>query len=109
MKESLIFLLLTVLFSFTIPVVLLAAGLAIMCATSLLPGLAAASWEAYGHLVSFLATFGGGCPVTGIVTIGSSSAFAGGLFGLAILQRPLNLIGGNRPAGPLLVNKARQN
>ncbi len=108
MKELSIFVLLTILLSFTIPVVLLTVGLAIVCLAASLPGLAALGRQSYGHLVTFLATFGSGCPFAGIITIGSTSALAGGLFGLAVLQRPLNAIG-NRSSEPLLADKARQN
>jgi len=91
MKESALFLLLTVLLSFTAPVVLLVLGVALVSAAALTPGFEAIGQLGYTHLLGFLETFGDGCPFMGILTIGGTGAFAGGLFGLAILQRPLSL------------------
>ena len=90
MKESAPFLLLTILLSFTAPVVLLTLGLAVVSAASLMPGVGAIGQQGYWYLLGFLETFGDGCPFMGILTIGSTGAFAGGLFGAGLLVRPLH-------------------
>lgn len=110
MKESALFLLLTVLLSFAAPVILLTLGVAVLIAASLIPGLEAIGHQNYAHLLGFLETFGDGCPFLGILTIGSTGACAGGLFGMSILLRPLHSNNTYPQLGePLLASKARQN
>ena len=108
MKESALFLLLTVLLSFTAPVVVLTLGVVTISTVSLMPGLGAVGQQGYVHFLGFLETFGDGCPFMGILTIGSAGACAGGLFGAGLLLRPLHS-GSARLGEPLLANKARQN
>lgn len=72
--------LLTSFLSFLAPVLLVGGMLAGLSLISYLPGL-----ETIGHsgtvaVGTFLATFGNGCPIDGILTIGLTCGFVGAMF-----------------------------
>lgn len=75
-------LLLSTLLSFFSPVILLGGLLFLLHAAGYIPGFAPMSQAGMVHLWEFLAVFGGGCPLQGIITIGCTFAFVGSLFDL---------------------------
>ncbi|ERN40309.1 hypothetical protein KR51_00032550 [Rubidibacter lacunae KORDI 51-2] len=74
--------LLTVLLSFTVPTTAIALALAAMAGARYVPGFEPAGQAGFWRLEAFLAIFGSGCPFWGLLTIGTTGGFVGGLFGL---------------------------
>lgn len=87
LPELLRFLILSALLSFCAPVVSLTALLATVSAASCVPCLRSLGMAGRSSLVSFLATFGTGCPLSGLIAIGTASAVAGCLFAAATVYR----------------------
>ena len=73
-------LLLTALLSFATPILFVGGVLAALSVVSYVPGFALVSQTGETQILTFLATFGSGCPIQGIVTIGLTCSFAGSLF-----------------------------
>lgn len=73
---------LTILLSFTAPAVVIALVLATAAGLSVLPGCEAIGTLSLAQVKAFLAVFGSGCPLAGVLTIALTGAFAGGLFGV---------------------------
>ncbi|WP_199302766.1 hypothetical protein [Oscillatoria sp. FACHB-1406] len=79
-SNALLFLILTVFISFISPIMLIGAMMASLVLLGYIPvaeGLATVGIDA---IVQFLATFGSGCPLSGLFAIGLTCAFVGGLF-----------------------------
>ena len=87
-------LLLTIILSFAAPILLVGGGLAVVFLVGYIPGLAAMGQTAAAQILQFLATFGTGRPVQGILVIGWTCSFVGGLFDTYAFYRYQNL-GGN--------------
>ncbi len=75
-------LLLTLLLSFTTPLLLLSGVLVTFCAISYIPGIALFGQVGEGQLLAFLSTFGSGYPIQGMLIIGATCSTVGGLFDL---------------------------
>ncbi len=75
-------LLLSLLFSFASPIVLIGGVLAVFSATSHLPKLGDLAIRGNKGILSFLAIFGNGYPILGLLTIGLTCSLVGGLLEL---------------------------
>ena len=73
-------LVLTILLCFVAPITLVAVLFAAFGVLSYVPGLENLGQASTLHLLQFLAIFGSGCPIQGIMTIGSTCSVAGALF-----------------------------
>ncbi len=73
---------LTVSLSFTAPIVLLGGILATLLLVSYIPGLAFLGKSGAIQILEFLAVFGSGSPLEGVVTLGLAGGVVGGLFDL---------------------------
>ena len=73
-------LLLTALFSFAAPTLLVGAMLASLFPVSYLPGLEIVGQAGIDSILNFLATFGNGCPVEGMLAIALTCGFVGAIF-----------------------------
>lgn len=73
---------LSTLLSFIAPVVLVGGILSALYATSFVPGIAALSQGVAEQILTFLAVFGSGYPIQGILIIGFAFALVGSLFDL---------------------------
>jgi len=73
-------LLLTIILSFHAPIVVVGVMLGCFLAVSYIPGLALIGQTGIAMIEDFLAVFGSGCPLKGILTIGFSCGLVGGLF-----------------------------
>ncbi len=80
-------LLLTTIFSFSVPVIVVGAILIIPVAISYLPGLTTLGQVFPATIFDFLATFGNGSPLQGTLTIALSCCLVGGLFNLYTFYR----------------------
>jgi hypothetical protein len=80
-------LLLTVLLSFMAPIVLLGGLLAFLLVVSYIPGINLVGHLGTTALCKFLAVFGTGYPLHGIVTIGLTFSLVGGLLDLFNLYK----------------------
>ncbi|GAC1459093.1 MAG: hypothetical protein NVSMB70_03950 [Chamaesiphon sp.] len=54
--------------------------LASVCLVGYIPGLEAIAQTSSTQILQFLATFGSGCPVQGVLVIGFTCSFVGALF-----------------------------
>ncbi len=75
-------LLLAVVMSFTVPIVLMGSILLVFCSVSYLPILETIGNTGFAMIIDFLAVFGTGYPLQGVLVIGLVSSFVGGLFDL---------------------------
>ncbi|HEY9614496.1 hypothetical protein [Allocoleopsis sp.] len=73
-------LVLTILLCFVAPIGVVTALFAALGVISYAPGLESAGQTGTTQVLHFLATFGSGCPVQGIMTIGSTCSVVGALF-----------------------------
>ena len=73
-------LLLTITFSFVAPLLLVGGLLFSLSLSRHLPGLDRAAQAITEQILQFLATFGSGCPLQGLVAIGLTCSFVGALF-----------------------------
>ena len=81
-SSFLISLILTATISFAIPVAIVGLVLGLAMIVSITPGFVGFGQQAFGSILEFLATFGTGKPVTGMVTLGLACSFVGILFDL---------------------------
>ncbi len=80
-------LLLTAIFSFSAPVIVVGAIVVIPIAVSYIPGLAVFGQIFLATVFEFLATFGNGSPLQGILTIALACSLVGSLFNLYTFYR----------------------
>lgn len=80
LKNFLLFLILTIFFSFATPIIVVGILLAGLALIHLIPGFEAIAQGGIDGVLQFLATFGNGYPISGILTIGLTCGFVGGLF-----------------------------
>jgi len=73
-------LLLTLILSFATPILLVGGVLASVYLVACVPGVEAIGQSVSGQILQFLATFGSGCPVEGVLVIGLTCSFVGALF-----------------------------
>lgn len=71
---------LATLLSFAVPILLFGAVLAGLSLVGYVPGLEDIGQAGATSILSFLAVFGSGCPVQGLLIIGMSCGLVGGLF-----------------------------
>jgi hypothetical protein len=90
-SHALLFLILTIFLSFATPILLVGGILASLAILAYLPGADAIALNCINAIVQFLATFGNGCPLSGLFTIGLTCSFVGGLFKLSTYYRYQNL------------------
>jgi hypothetical protein len=82
LKNFLLFLILTIFFSFATPIIVVGVLLAGLALLHVIPGFEALAQVSIDSVLQFLATFGNGYPISGILTIGLACGFVGGLFQL---------------------------
>lgn len=87
LSHFLIFLMLTMLLSFAFPIIFVGGGLASLALLHYLPSFEAIAQFGIERTLQFLAVFGSGCPVAGVLTIGLTCGFVGGLFTLCTNYR----------------------
>jgi hypothetical protein len=75
-------LVLTTLFGFTTPIIVVGGTLASLSILGYVPGFSRLGHLGASQLLEFLAIFGNGCPLQGILTIGLTGGVVGGLFDL---------------------------
>jgi hypothetical protein len=75
---------LTVLLSFCAPMLLMSGSLASTWLLTCIPGLESLGQIPTDLLLTFLDTFGGGCAVQGMLTIGLVCGFVGALFDIYV-------------------------
>lgn len=63
--------------SFALPVVLFGSGLGFLTLTSYIPGFLAVSNQGSLYMLNFLAVFGDGKPLQGVITLGVTVSIAG--------------------------------
>ena len=80
-------LILTTIISFVIPVAIVGLILGVATLISLIPGLTIFGHQAVNCIVEFLAVFGTGNPLSGVITLGLVSSFVGALFDLFNIYR----------------------
>ncbi len=73
-------LLLTIAFSFVAPLLIIGGVLFSLSLSSYLPGLERVAQAIAEQILQFLATFGSGCPLRGLVVIALTCSFVGALF-----------------------------
>ncbi|MBF2063486.1 MAG: hypothetical protein IGS39_03500 [Calothrix sp. C42_A2020_038] len=73
-------LLLTIIFSFTAPMIFVGALLASFMLVGYIPGLQNAASAVANLILDFLATFGNGTPIRGLITIALTCSFVAVLF-----------------------------
>jgi hypothetical protein len=73
-------LVLTALLSFVAPIVLMTVLVVALCGIGYIPGLETIGQTGTTQLLTFLAVFGSGCPVQGILVIGLTCSLVGTLF-----------------------------
>jgi len=86
-------LLLTIIFSFVAPMLLVGGGLVGVSVISYIPGLQTTGQAIVAQLVQFLATFGSGNPFRGLVVISMTCSLVGALFDTYAFYRYQNLRG----------------
>ena len=86
--------LLTIVFAFITPIVLIGSLLATLYLVSYFPGLETVGYVGVTIMKHFLTVFGAGYPLQGILTIGITSGLVGGLFDVCNYYRYQSL-GGN--------------
>lgn len=73
-------LLLTTIFSFTAPILLIGGILASFCAVSYIPILEGLGQSGTDHIFKFLSIFGSGHPLEGVLVIAITCSFVGAIF-----------------------------
>ena len=73
-------LLLTIIFSFVAPMFLVGACLLLLSLIGYFPGVQDMSSAIATHIIGFLATFGSGTPLRGMIVISLTCSFVGALF-----------------------------
>jgi hypothetical protein len=73
-------LILTIIFSFTVPLIFVGALLASFMLLQHIPGLQNAATALASLMLQFLATFGSGTPIRGLITIALTCSFVAVLF-----------------------------
>ena len=73
-------LLLTSILSFVAPILLIGGTLAGLSSIGYIPGLGIICHSGAESIWKFLAVFGSGCPIQGLLTIGMTCAFVGAMF-----------------------------
>jgi hypothetical protein len=86
-------LLLTIIFSFVAPMLLVGGGLVGVFVLSYIPGWQTTGQAIVAQLVQFLATFGSGNPFRGLVVISMTCSLVGALFDTYAFYRYQNLRG----------------
>ncbi|WP_250126097.1 hypothetical protein [Chroococcidiopsis sp. CCMEE 29] len=86
-------LLLTIIFSFVAPMLLVGGGLVGVFVLSYIPGWQTTGQAIVAQLVQFLATFGNGNPFRGLVVISMTCSLVGALFDTYAFYRYQNLRG----------------
>jgi hypothetical protein len=86
-SQTLLFLILTIFLSFTVPVLVIIGLLASLVLFGYLSGGSAIATSGTDSILHFLATFGNGCPLSGLCAIGLTCSFVGGLFQLFTYYR----------------------
>jgi len=86
-------LLLTIIFSFVAPMLLVGGGLVAVFVLSYIPGWQTTGQAIVAQLVQFLATFGSGNPFRGLVVISMTCSLVGALFDTYAFYRYQNLRG----------------
>ncbi len=86
-------LLLTIIFSFVAPMLLVGGGLVGLFVLSYIPGWQTTGQAIVAQLVQFLATFGSGNPFRGLVVISMTCSLVGALFDTYAFYRYQNLRG----------------
>jgi hypothetical protein len=86
-------LLLTVLFSFSAPIILVGGVIAALLLTSYIPGLEMVGGMGAAQILKFLTTFGSGSAIQGAFTIGFTGSVVGGLFDVSTFFRYQRLKG----------------
>lgn len=86
-------LLLTIIFSFTVPVFAIGGGLISVFLIGYVPGLQATGQAIASTMQQFLATFGSGSCLRGLVVIGMTCSVVGALFDTYAFYRYQNLRG----------------
>jgi len=90
--HSLMFsLLVTAFVSFTTPLIVVGIVLAVLSMLSYIPAFSLWGQGGATHVIAFLSTFGNGYAVEGIMIIGLTCSFVGGLFDLSNFYRYQNL------------------
>ena len=85
--------LLTIFFSFVTPMLVIGGGLSIVFLLGYIPGLQAVGKAIAIALTQFLATFGSGSAIEGLVVIGLACSLVGALFDTYAFLREQNLRG----------------
>jgi hypothetical protein len=80
-------LVLTTIFSFLVPVFLVGGILLILCLFSYIYGLKTIISGVFLQIFHFLATFGSGSPLNGLLTISLTCGFVGSLFDIYVYYR----------------------
>ncbi|MDY6782215.1 MAG: hypothetical protein SW833_06630 [Cyanobacteriota bacterium] len=86
-SQALLYSILTIFLSFTVPVLSIVGLLASLVMFGYLPGGGAIATSGTNSILQFLATFGNGCPLSGLFAIGLTCSFVGGLFQLCTYYR----------------------
>lgn len=86
-------LLLTTILSFTAPILLVGTALTSFSLLSYIPQLEAATQLSIGQVLQFLAVFGNGCPLEGLLVIGLTCGLVGAMFDTYAFYRYQNLRG----------------
>ena len=84
-------LLLTVLFSFATPILVIGSGLVSLILVSYIPGLEVISHDLSRQILGFLAIFGSGFPVKGALVIAFTCTFVGSIFEIYAFYHYQNL------------------
>jgi hypothetical protein len=80
-------LLLTILFSFVAPIILVGGTLLLLSLVGYIPGLQAITEDVATHIMRFLADFGSGSSLSGIFVISVTCGFVGALFDVYVYYR----------------------
>jgi len=83
--------------SFAAPVILISCAIAVFFVIGYVPGFGELSSQMTSYILEFLAVFGDGNPLQGIITLGLTGGIVGVLFDTLILYRYQSL--GNRDLG----------
>lgn len=86
-SHALLFLILTAFLSFATPVLLIGGILTSLALFAYIPGAEAIATGSVNAIVQFLAIFGNGCPLSGLLAIGLTCGFVGALFQLCTYYR----------------------
>ncbi|MFM2062318.1 MAG: hypothetical protein RLZZ507_1988 [Cyanobacteriota bacterium] len=80
-------LVLTTVFSFIAPMFLVGGMLVCLCLSGFVPGLQGLTENIPSQILHFLATFGTGSPINGLLVISLTCGFVGGLFDIYAYYR----------------------